>query len=101
MVCPACGHTNWLKCINCDQWTLFLPKIPENSDPNGFVVTGYPPETHIIEGKSWDGSDFFEAGGGTPFVSNRAKEWMERTHIFPVKLVRALLNVEGAEDRFE
>jgi hypothetical protein len=89
--------------MNCDQWTLFLPKAPDESHPKGFAVKGYPPDVEIVEGKDWDGSDFLRAGGsgGVPFVSNRAKEWMEKTHTFPVKFKPALLNIEGVEDRFQ
>ncbi len=101
MVCPGCGKTNWPKCINCDQWTTIIPTMPECSNPKGFIIKGYPPEVEIVEAKLWDGSDFFEACGGVPFVSNRAKEWMEKTHTFPVKFKPALLNIEGAEDKFK
>jgi hypothetical protein len=99
MVCPACGHTNWPKCVHCDQWTLFLPAMPECSHPNGFLIEGYPPDVDIVDAKAWDGSDFFKASGGLPFVSNKAKEWMEQTHTFPVEFEAALLNTEGVEDR--
>ncbi len=103
MVCPSCGQINWPKCIDCDEWTLFLPELPDESHPKGFVVKGYPPDVAIVEGKDWDGSDFFRAGasGGVPFVSNRAKEWMEKTHTFPIKFKPALLNIEGVEDKFK
>jgi hypothetical protein len=100
MVCPRCGERNWPKCINCDKWTLFLPKAPEYSSPKGFPVEGYPPDVQVVEGKLWDQKDFFTAAG-VAFVSNRAKEWMERTHTHPIEFKPALLNIEGVEEKFK
>jgi hypothetical protein len=100
MICPGCGANNWPKCEDCDEWTLFLPKVPNCSHPAGFIIEGYPPEVCIVEGKQWDGSDWFHSDG-IIFVSNRAKEWLERTHTFPVAFKPALLNIEGVEDKFK
>lgn len=100
MVCPSCGQTNWPTCVECGQWTLRIPKRPEYSHPKGFLLQGYPPDVHIVEGKHWDGSDFFMADG-VSYVSNRAKEWMEKTHTFPVEFKPALLNIEGVEEKFK
>lgn len=99
MICPHCHFTNWPACINCSRWTLNLPNLPENSDRNGFTVEAYPPEEWIVEGQEWDGSDFFNMQG-LAFVSNRAKQWLESIHAFPIEFRPALLNIEGCEDRF-
>lgn len=101
MVCPRCGQTNWPRCPSCGELTLFRPDAPEYSHPKGLAVesTGGPP---IVEGKQWDGSDWFRVKGylGGHFVSNRAKDWMEKTHTFPIAFKPALLNIEGVEDKF-
>lgn len=98
MLCPACGFFNDCECIGCGKITVFRPNNPDYSHPKGHLIKWPFPETLIIEGKEWDGSDFF---GGGCFVSNRCKEWLERTHTFPVAFKPALLNIEGAEDRFK
>lgn len=98
MVCPGCGRLN-TKCFNCGQWAIYQPQHPEYSHLNGFLIEDNS-EFPIIEAKEWDGSDWFRSQG--PYmVSNRAKEWMEKTHTFPVEFKPALLNIEGVEDKFE
>ena len=101
MLCPSCGELNTPQCVHCGQWTLFNPEAPEYSHPNGFRYgAGIPRELVIVEGQQWDGSDFFRADGRA-CVSNRAKEWLEQTHTFPVAFQPALLNIEGVEEKFK
>lgn len=92
MICPGCGQTNWPFCENCGRKTL-SNIAPEYSDPLRFILDQYegPP---IVEGKKWGGSDFFIADG-MYCVSNKAKEWMEKTHTVPIAFGPALLNTEG------
>jgi hypothetical protein len=99
MICPGCGHLNTPRCLKCGKITMYQPEAPEYSDSQGFEVQ-ITPEQWILEGKGWDGSDWVLGNGGI-FVSNRAKEWMERTHTFPVAFKPALLNIEGVEDKFK
>jgi hypothetical protein len=99
MICSGCGRVNIPCCSKCDRWTIFNPEYPEYSDPNGLRVKRYEGPS-IIEAKDWDGSDWFRQGGML-FVSNRAKEWMERTHTHPIEFKPALLNIEGVEDKFK
>ncbi len=101
MVCPGCGYINWPKCSNCRQLTLFRPDVPEYSHPKGFRLeeSDLGEYVQIVEGSQWDGSDFFRVDRVT-CVSNRAKDWLEETHTFPVGFKPALLNIEGVEDRF-
>ena len=98
MICPGCGATNWPKCDDCDQWNLYLPEMPECSNPKGFLIRGYPPDIPIVDGSTWDGSDFFRADG-LPFVSKRVQEWFDRNHVTPDVLKPALLDVEGMNDK--
>ncbi len=102
MVCPGCGHNNWPERDYCRQPTLFLPDAPENSHPNGFTVTGYPPEVEIVEAKDWDGSDCFMAGSGsgTHFVTDRVREWIGELDAYPITFKPALLNIAGVEEKF-
>jgi len=99
MVCRVCGHRNWPSCVRCGKWSLFDPKDPEWSNPKGFVLKGYPPQEQIVEAKQWDGRDFFRADG-IPMVSKNAKEWLEKTHTFPIAFKPAVLNIEGVEHKF-
>jgi hypothetical protein len=101
MVCPGCGHLNWPRCVACDQLTLFRPDAPDYSHPKGLRLAknGWP-DVLIVEGQQWDGSDFFRADDCF-CVSNRAKEWLEQTHTFPVAFQPALLNIEGVEEKFK
>jgi hypothetical protein len=48
----------------------------------------------VVDGESWDGTDFFMADG-TAYVSNRAKQWFDKMGVAPNVLRPALLNVEG------
>jgi hypothetical protein len=100
MVCPFCGETNWPTCANCDQRTLFIPNDRINSDANGFLISGYPPELSVVDGETWDGADFFMADGAA-YVSNRAKQWFDKMGVAPNVLRPALLNIEGMRSSFE
>lgn len=95
MVCPGCGRVNTPCCKLCDKWTVYNPKYPEYSDPLGFSLVHLEGD-RIVDGKQWDGSDWFRIEG-SPFVSNRAKEWMERTHTHPITFKPALLDIEGMD----
>src|SRR5262249_9532430 len=95
VVCAGCGEIQ-RECLNCGKKTLYLPNSSESSDKRGFRLEGYPPEVPVVEAKEWDGSDWFTCGGA-PFIGNRAKEWLERTHTYPIEVKKALLNVEGAQ----
>jgi hypothetical protein len=102
MICPGCANINWPRCFRCGELTLYRPDAPEYSHPNGVALED-DAGPRIVEAKNWDGRDWLRVRGpiGGYFVSNRAKEWMERTHTFPVAFKPALLNIEGVEDKFK
>jgi len=91
MICPGCGRTNWPFCEKCGRATLFNPLHPEYSATNGFVLENYPPQQEIVEGASWDGTDFFYSDG-IPFISEKARKWMITEHVDPVEFNVALLS---------
>lgn len=101
MVCPGCGEFNWPKCAGCGKMTLYRPDEPEYSDPGGLAFELDVDGPAIVEGKDWDGSDWFDVVWGATCVSNKAKEWLERIHAVPIQFKRALLNIEGVEDKFK
>jgi hypothetical protein len=99
VVCPGCGRIQ-RQCLACGKNTLFLPGAPwADSDEKGFRFEGYP-DIDIVQAKEWDGSDWFDSGGMT-FISSRAKDWLERTHTYPIEIKPALLDVEGVEEKFK
>ena len=100
LFCPGCGESNVPKCLQCKQWTLFNPKAPEYSHPKGFLLEGNPPKESIVQASEWDGSDWF-CVGTSPFISNRAKVWLEEAKATPIRFRPALLDIEGVEGRFE
>jgi hypothetical protein len=92
VICPGCGEVQ-RECLNCGKQTLYLPAAVSGfKDKRGFRLEGSSADTCVVEGREWDGSDFFTCGG-IPFISDRAKDWLERIHAHPFQVEEALLNV--------
>jgi hypothetical protein len=94
LICPTCGFHNH-PCVVCDKPTLMGPDAKVPADDRRLRIEAFP-EVKIVEGTDWDGSDWFMVGG--MFISDRAKEWLERTHTFPIDIKPALLNVQGMKN---
>jgi hypothetical protein len=60
-----------------------------------FSLEGYPPEKPVVESAEWDGSDWFICGG-VPFVSDRAKKWLEHVFANPIETKAAFLNLANS-----
>lgn len=92
LICPACGILNG-ECLSCGQQAIVGPREPLTPNDRRLRSMADPPDEWVVEAKDWDGSDCFEvkqAGGF--FLSNRAKEWLEATHTYPIDIKPALLN---------
>jgi len=93
VVCPGCGEFN-NPCPNCGQETLVQRKediVP--GEQRIFYGLGCEPKIFVVEERDWDGSDWFIVEGrvGNAFLSNRAKEWLEKIHAFDIEIKPALL----------
>lgn len=91
MVCPGCAENNWPFCKRCGRATLYNPDHPEYSDPRGYALENYPPAVSVVDGNIWDGSDFFYFDG-VPFVSERARRWLNRVGAEPIEIKEALIS---------
>jgi hypothetical protein len=95
VVCSGCG---WLsrECPQCGNQVYYDRDHPEQADGKKLLHKGWP-SILIVDGKSWDGSDWFvvDGEGGSWFVNRRAKHWFEATHALETKFKPARLNVEG------
>ncbi len=97
VVCPGCGEFND-PCPKCGQNTIVESKDEivegERRIYHGF---GNQPKIFVVEERDWDGSDWFFVDGrvGNAFLSNRAKEWLEKTHVFDIEIKPALLARKG------
>jgi hypothetical protein len=96
VICPGCGWCSQYGCLACGKRIWYDGGDPGDADGRRLLYGGYP-KTLIVEGKDWDGSDWFavEGHGGDWFVNRRAREWFERVHVLDAKFKPALLNLEG------
>lgn len=99
IICPSCGE--WTRtCTKTQKQVIATADAAEYKRRRGkkmvLLKGDFPPAPYVVEGKEWDGSDFFGS-----FISDKAKLWLERTHTFPTDIRPALLDIEGVEDRFK
>jgi hypothetical protein len=96
VVCSGCGWFSEFGCPRCGKSVHYHRDHPEQADGKKLLYEGYP-SILIVDGKNWDGSDWFsvDGHGGSWFVNRRAKHWFEATHVLDPKFKPALLNVEG------
>ncbi len=96
IVCDGCGWCSEDGCPNCKKPVHYFAGDPQGADGKRLRYERFP-QTLIVEGKDWDGSDWFrvKGHGGSWFVNRRAKEWFERTYTLDMQFKPALFNSEG------
>jgi hypothetical protein len=88
IVCSSCG----IYCGDCDVCGKPLASAATNYR-EGTLMRAMDDDPFVVDESEWDGSDFFTVPHNH-FVTKRAKDWLESTHTFPLKLEPALLAVK-------
>jgi len=94
VVCEACGFIASY-CPNCDEDLLVSGEEHQGPADRRFKQMPLPPEGLILDGQSWDGSDFIVSRGRLGFVTNRAVEWMVSVDAAPFIAKPRRVDVKG------
>jgi hypothetical protein len=95
VICDYCG-TVFDDCPSCGREMVSVRPDAQGAQADTFGFEGAP-KTLIVANRDWDGSDIFAVKGpaGGVFISRRAKEFFEKSHIFEVHIEDALLDMSG------
>jgi hypothetical protein len=99
LVCPACSNL-LQKCSV--HGNVIRPELTESNLGQWLFYSKGAPKQYVVDGRNWDGADFFKVRGtsDTLFVSERARKWLAGIGATGFDLKPALLDIEGAEERF-
>jgi|GEM_PF-3351994 len=99
LICPTCGYWPY-RCFSCNQNNLASWRTHPGGDDKRLTFPGLPKAGTIVQGASWDGSDFVQAYLKR-FITKRALNWLLSVHAKPfyVRPARVLVDGMSAEQK--
>jgi hypothetical protein len=95
IICPACGHWRF-HCPHCRKHIAIVDY--KHGGPDDKRVPFERRLYRILEGRTWDGSDFV-ASRGRKFASKRFIDWLLRVHAAPFYAEPVWFCVDGMNDQ--
>lgn len=91
-ICTECGRPS-IGCQFCDEamWRTIDDKRYKPDDPRLYICRPEMRKEEIINGRKWDGTDFFSMG----FVSKRFVTYLQSVHAAPFVAEPALVYIDG------